>query len=126
MEPIAAARVSLRIERRAESTMLDEEQERRVRERAYRIWQEEGCPEGRETDHWERARELVVEETGLSSTLKPAPSGFGDEGRAGEPVEPPEALADQGDFPSLTDQAERQGLPRSPNTGSRRKGENGR
>ena len=99
--------------------MLDEEQERLVRERAYRIWEEEGRPEGREADHWERARELVAQETGLSSTLKPPPSGLGNEGRAGEPVEPPEALANQGDFPTLTDQAEGPDVPRRPGTQAR-------
>jgi Protein of unknown function (DUF2934) len=27
----------------------------RIRERAHRIWEEEGRPEGRESDHWSRA-----------------------------------------------------------------------
>lgn len=31
------------------------DRERQVRERAYRIWQEEGEPSGREQDHWSRA-----------------------------------------------------------------------
>jgi hypothetical protein len=26
-----------------------------IQERAYQIWQEEGCPEGREQEHWLRA-----------------------------------------------------------------------
>jgi hypothetical protein len=34
--------------------------EQRIRERAYRIWLEEGCPEGREKDHWDMATELVA------------------------------------------------------------------
>jgi hypothetical protein len=29
--------------------------EERVRQRAYRIWEEEGRPEGREHEHWQRA-----------------------------------------------------------------------
>ena len=38
-----------------------------IRQRAYAIWEEEGRPDGREWDHWERAsREL----------LKPAPQVF--------------------------------------------------
>jgi len=29
--------------------------EQRIRERAYEIWEEEGCPEGRGDEHWQRA-----------------------------------------------------------------------
>jgi len=35
-------------------------QEDRVRERAYRLWQEEGCPEGRADAHRDMACELVA------------------------------------------------------------------
>jgi hypothetical protein len=34
--------------------------EERVRSRAYKIWEEEGCPEGRGEIHWEMARELIA------------------------------------------------------------------
>jgi len=34
----------------------------RVREHAYRLWVEEGCPEGRSEVHWDKARDLVVKE----------------------------------------------------------------
>ena len=45
------------------SKPLDEAEERRVRERAYEIWEEEGCPEGRELDHWLRAaRERLADQ----------------------------------------------------------------
>ena len=34
-----------------------------IRQRAYAIWEEEGRPDGREWDHWERAlREIVCAE----------------------------------------------------------------
>jgi len=29
--------------------------EQRIRERAYEIWENEGCPEGRGSEHWEQA-----------------------------------------------------------------------
>jgi hypothetical protein len=32
-----------------------EDQEHRIKERAYQIWLEDGRPEGREGEHWERA-----------------------------------------------------------------------
>jgi hypothetical protein len=34
------------------------ELEQRIRERAYFLWQEEGCPEGRAEEFWDRARAL--------------------------------------------------------------------
>lgn len=30
----------------------------RIRERAYHLWEADGCPEGRDAEYWERAREL--------------------------------------------------------------------
>jgi hypothetical protein len=48
--------------------------EQRIRERAYRIWIEEGCPKGRELDRWDMATELVAIEDGQKSTLlRPPP-----------------------------------------------------
>jgi hypothetical protein len=32
-----------------------------IRQRAYAIWDEEGRPDGREWDHWERALREIVE-----------------------------------------------------------------
>jgi hypothetical protein len=38
----------------------DTDTEQRIRERAFEIWIEEGQPEGKHKEHWERAR-LEVE-----------------------------------------------------------------
>lgn len=35
-----------------------ERAEQRIRERAYFLWREDGCPEGRADEHWHRARDL--------------------------------------------------------------------
>jgi hypothetical protein len=33
-----------------------------IRQRSYEIWQREGCPEGKTTEHWSRAKaELEIE-----------------------------------------------------------------
>lgn len=32
----------------------------RIRARAYELWEQDGCPEGREQDHWLRAEREVV------------------------------------------------------------------
>ena len=39
---------------------LEKELDERVRKRAYEIWLEEGQPEGREVDHWSRAKEELT------------------------------------------------------------------
>jgi len=39
----------------------DAEWEQRIRERAYFLWQAEGCPEGRGTEFWDRAQALESE-----------------------------------------------------------------
>ncbi|HEY8609928.1 MAG TPA: DUF2934 domain-containing protein [Roseomonas sp.] len=47
--------------------------EERIRERAYSLWQQEGCPEGRAEVHWrlasmlETEREAYVDEEGRES-----------------------------------------------------------
>jgi hypothetical protein len=40
---------------------MDAEWEQRIRERAYFLWQAEGCPEGRGAEFWDRARALEPE-----------------------------------------------------------------
>jgi len=45
--------------------------EERIRQRAYELWQEEGCPEGQAQTHWERARESIEQEIQSSSDLQP-------------------------------------------------------
>jgi len=47
------------------------QQEQRIREFAYEIWQSEGCPEGQDARHWEMARKLV-ETQGSVPPAKPA------------------------------------------------------
>jgi hypothetical protein len=46
----------------------------RVKQRAYRLWVEEGCPEGRSEIHWDKARELVAVEENQTLATKPARS----------------------------------------------------
>ena len=92
--------------------------EQRIRERAYRIWLDEGCPQGRGLDHWDKATELVAIEDGQRSTLRPIEQNLGP---LGEPIEPIEAVRNAGEFPTLTDQGEGQyPAPQSQKQGSRR------
>jgi hypothetical protein len=41
----------------------ERELERRIRERAYLLWEMEGRPEGRDQEYWLRARELIEDES---------------------------------------------------------------
>jgi hypothetical protein len=79
----------------------------RVRQHAYRLWMEEGCPDGRSDVHWDRARELVAIEDNQKRTPKPAPDRAG-----GERVQPLGADENPGEFPTMTDQGEEQAAPK--------------
>lgn len=96
-----------------------EDTERRIREHAYRLWEAEGRPEGRAEAHWEQARELAAIEENQHAATKPRPAGT--RTKRAQPVEPPEALENQGDFPGLADQGEES---RPPRRGGRKKPEN--
>ena len=82
--------------------MDEQDIERRIRERAYLLWESEGRPEGRAAQHWEQARMIVALEDGQRSTLKPV--------EAPKP-EPIAAVENQGEFPTLTDQGEERTYP---------------
>ncbi|HEY0568486.1 MAG TPA: DUF2934 domain-containing protein [Xanthobacteraceae bacterium] len=81
--------------------------ESRIRERAYHLWLQEGCPEHRADVHWDQARELVAIEDNQKSTTRPGPAPDSDP----TTVEPLEAVENVGEFPTLTDQGEEQTYP---------------
>jgi Protein of unknown function (DUF2934) len=88
----------------------------RIRVRAYHLWAADGRPTGREEGLWERARELIAIED--NPTAGQPPNRMQAYPRPGpkEPVEPPvepiDAVENQGEFPGrLTDQGERQQAP---------------
>lgn len=89
-----------------------DDKDERIRAHAYRLWQEEGRPQGRESIHWDMATELVAIEDNQMLATKPNPLTHPDNrGDFGEPVEPLRAAATVGDLPSLTDQGEEQQMP---------------
>lgn len=82
----------------------DLEHEERIRCRAHQLWEEEGRPDGRHDDHWERARQLVaIEENPKFGTVPINNEKLGPEG---EPIEDARVLDNLGEFPTLTDQDE--------------------
>jgi len=40
------------------------EREQQVRERAHRLWEEAGCPQGRDDEFWHEAERAIEEEQG--------------------------------------------------------------
>ena len=44
---------------------MSEDKEQGIRERAYRIWEDEGRPFGKDKEHWERARAEIKEEANM-------------------------------------------------------------
>ena len=41
--------------------MADQEREGRIRQRAYHLWLAEGCPNGRDLEHWRAAEQAEAE-----------------------------------------------------------------
>jgi hypothetical protein len=56
--------------------MLDDANHRLIQERAYQIWLREGCPHGRDRDHWQQAEQEVAKQYHASDARadKPRPS----------------------------------------------------
>ena len=89
----------------------DEGYQRRVRERAYHLWQADGQPHGRDQEYWHRAIRLVgIEESGNSGQL-PNPGTEATMPFSG-PVEEASIQENLGEFPDrLSDQGEHAQTP---------------
>ena len=70
---------------------MDQELERKIRERAHELWIADGRPEGREFEHWVEAERQIMEEQGLGEPVaaQPEPPPRGE-----RPEPQPEAPAD--------------------------------
>lgn len=54
------------------TTSLASDREARIRQRAYELWVEDGCPDGRASAHWTRAETLIAGEEALAGLSVPA------------------------------------------------------
>ena len=92
---------------------MDPFSDENIRQRAQRIWEREGRPEGRADEHWQMARSELAAENLPPDAMLPNPiAATGQDGNPHpEPVEPLEAAENQGSFPALTDQDEEQPAP---------------
>ena len=71
------------------------DRENRIRDRAYQLWQEAGCPEGKAGEHWEEARRMIEREEASpgkrAKTAKPSvrkPRGRTGPASLAEPARP--------------------------------------
>jgi DUF2934 family protein len=86
------------------------DREARIRARAYHLWEEDGRPEGREAEFWERAETLIGMEENAQAGRLPNPLREPPHGD----VEEAEIQENYGEFPDrLVDQGERQQTPRA-------------
>lgn len=94
---------------------FDAAREERIRTRAYHMWENEGRPEGRAAEFWERAAELeMMEESGKTGQL-PNPIAAGIDPSAPTGVEEAFIQENLGEFPGqLTDQGDAQPTPIAP------------
>jgi hypothetical protein len=81
-----------------EPNMVDDtELQDRIHARAYQLWEEEGRPDGREMDHWDKARTLVAIEEDRTSLIPVAPARPEEGALQSNLGEFPTAMTDQGD-----------------------------
>jgi hypothetical protein len=87
------------------------ERESRIRVRAYLLWEADGCPDGRDAEFWERARELVAIEDHPEAGRLPLPETVTVAPDAG--AEDAAVQANLGEIPGrLTDQGDRAQTPK--------------
>jgi hypothetical protein len=86
----------------------DPARDQRIRERAYHLWEADGCPEGQDVEYWERARELVGMEDSPHAGQLPNPATLpGADPYRAQPVEEAALQENLGEFPGrFTDQGE--------------------
>lgn len=84
---------------------MAEDREQRIRERAHRLWEEEGRPGGRAHEHWEEAERQVAEEEAAIEVEAPDARTHGVEGHApADPLRNPEPIPPAEDpvYPAVT------------------------
>ncbi|HET8997610.1 MAG TPA: DUF2934 domain-containing protein [Acetobacteraceae bacterium] len=99
----------------------DAARERRIRERAYHLWEAEGRPHGRDQEFWERARELIAIEDHPGAGQLPNPETHPDSPRE-TGIEEAEIQENLGEFPDrFADQGEVQQTPSAEHSPRKRK-----
>ncbi|PLZ04009.1 hypothetical protein CY652_03310 [Burkholderia sp. WAC0059] len=72
---------------------MDEQKEHLIRQRAYRLWQDAGAPEGRADEYWHRAEaQFNAEGEGEAAPPEPVVEQSGKRRAAGAPLEEGDTL----------------------------------
>lgn len=89
------------------------DEEQRIRERAYYLWQADGCPSGRDGEYWERARELEAIASNPQAGELPNPMAENRSPGVEQPIEEAAIQENLGEFPhaGLIDQGDRAEMP---------------
>jgi hypothetical protein len=92
----------------------DEATAQRIRERAYHLWEADGCPENRAEEYWERAETLTRMEEAPHAGELPNPATLpGADPNRTEIVDEAALQENLGEFPDrFSDQGDRQPTPR--------------
>ncbi len=93
---------------------MDEAQAQRIRERAYHLWEADGCPDHQDQEYWDRAETLTrMEEAPQAGTLPNPATQPGADPERTQPVEEAFLQENLGEFPDrFSDQGDRQPTPR--------------
>ncbi len=93
---------------------IDEAQAQRIRERAYHLWQADGCPDNQDQEYWDRAETLTrMEEAPHAGELPNPATHPGADPERTQPVEEAFLQENLGEFPDrFSDQGDRQPTPR--------------
>jgi len=65
-----------------------------IREQAYFLWEQEGRPEGRETEYWMRAKLALTAGSQMNALVEPAPKRAAKPGAAATKARPGSAKAE--------------------------------
>jgi hypothetical protein len=88
--------------------------QQRIRERAYRLWEQDGRPAGHEQEYWERARELDAIATNPPAGQPNPMTAHPERTPGAEPVEQAVLQENLGEFPTrFTDQGDTMPTPES-------------
>ena len=91
------------------------ETEQKIRDRAYYLWEADGCPAGRPDEYWERARELQAMADSAGAGELPNPMTQRRDPSADRPIEEADIQENLGEFPhgALRDQGDRMETPKT-------------
>jgi hypothetical protein len=96
----------------------DQDLDTRIRLRAEKLWREANSPASGVDAFLDDARTLIAIEDNPKAGTLPNPMTRRDNiGPEGEPIEPTTVVANEGEFPTLTDQGEQTYPPRRPRRG---------